>query len=233
MTSYWRPLKAGDVFRRIDGSHWYVEYVNSSGAYVVPLSSVVREINGRSINFQPGGTTISANAVVQILHPLELGGHSQEYANYVKLVSKHEGEGMAKRARNAKGTALGEFEDRPLTEIEAEANTVAATTETDKETGMAKKAKSNGAVKAKRAAGAKREKTPKTVRKCVCGCGGETTGYFQPGHDARFHGWIKKLASGKMGPSELPASVRKGLDLVETKEGFRAKAPHYYKQEEH
>lgn len=53
-----------------------------------------------------------------------------------------------------------------------------------------------------------REKAPRTVRKCFCGCGEETMSYFVPGHDARFNGWMKKIASGKMEVDELKKSVR-------------------------
>ena len=236
MSAHWRPLQEGDVFRKVDGSHHYVEYVNSSGAYVVPLSSQVREINGHSINFQAGGQTISANAIVQIIHPFELGGNSQEYANYVKLESKsgRKVSGMARSAvpKGAKSTTFDGFTDAPLTETEAEANTATSVPVDEEIQGMAKRSAKKAAAKGNGAANGtgKREKAPKTVRKCVCGCGNETTGHFAPGHDARFHGWIKKLASGKMGPSEIPAAVRKGLDLVQTKDGFKAKAPHYYQE---
>ncbi len=46
-------------------------------------------------------------------------------------------------------------------------------------------------------------KAPKTVRKCFCGCGEETMSYFVPGHDARFHGWLKQIEKGKAAPEKL------------------------------
>lgn len=59
-------------------------------------------------------------------------------------------------------------------------------------TGAAAKAKANA-----------KPKAPKTVRKCGCGCGGDTTAFFVPGHDARYKGWMKKLADGKIDQAEL------------------------------
>lgn len=59
---------------------------------------------------------------------------------------------------------------------------------------------SGAAAKAKASA---RAKTPKTVRECGCGCGGETMAHFVPGHDARYKGWMKKLASGELDQAGL------------------------------
>jgi len=71
-------------------------------------------------------------------------------------------------------------------------------------------AKPNGAAKPLYGAAAKakansgsRPKPVKTVRACGCGCGGETMAYFVPGHDARYKGWLKKLASGELDQAGL------------------------------
>lgn len=224
----WRPLVEGDVYKAIDGTFHLVQYINTSGAYCVPLAGIAKELGGKEVTFTAGGRTISANSVVQIIHPLEMGGNSPEYARYVKMSGKLGG-GMAKRSGKAEtGTTFGSFEDAPLTETEVAADIIAGNDNTEEETGMAKKA-AKKAVKAKANGAARAPKPPKTVRACVCGCKNETTGYFAPGHDARFHGWIKKLASGVMGPGELPAAVRNGLALKQTKTGFQATKPHYYK----
>lgn len=58
--------------------------------------------------------------------------------------------------------------------------------------GAAAKAKAN-----------KKERPPKTVRACGCGCGGETTAYFVPGHDARYKSWMKQLGEGKIDQAGL------------------------------
>ncbi len=41
-------------------------------------------------------------------------------------------------------------------------------------------------------------KTAKPLATCFCGCGGTTKSKFVPGHDARFHGWAKKVVRGEL-----------------------------------
>ena len=67
---------------------------------------------------------------------------------------------------------------------------------------------------------APREPKTKTVRACRCGCGGQTTAYFVPGHDARFKGWLKKIEMGKKEISELPPAVQKEYTWTERGIGF-------------
>jgi hypothetical protein len=68
----------------------------------------------------------------------------------------------------------------------------------------------------------------KTVRACACGCGEETMSYFVPGHDARYKGWIKRLADGridasgkdaKTGEKVISAKVLGAMGLKKTKDG--------------
>lgn len=54
-------------------------------------------------------------------------------------------------------------------------------------------------------------KEPKTLNLCGCGCGTPVKSSFAPGHDAKLHGWIKKLAAGKMLLTELPVQVISGM----------------------
>lgn len=68
------------------------------------------------------------------------------------------------------------------------------------------------AVRAPRVAGAAPQ--PKATRACCCGCGEQVTGWFRMGHDARFHGWMKKIARGKMGANEIPATAAKLMTIV-------------------
>lgn len=72
--------------------------------------------------------------------------------------------------------------------------------------------KPNGAARPLTGAAAKakasaKPKAAKTVRECGCGCKGETTSYFVPGHDARFKGWIKKVGDGRMSLDELKKAM--------------------------
>ena len=65
------------------------------------------------------------------------------------------------------------------------------------------------APKAPKAAKAQQPKAEPVVKTCLCGCGATTKSFFVMGHDARFHGWLKKIALGKLDPATLnPATVK-------------------------
>ena len=76
-----------------------------------------------------------------------------------------------------------------------------------------------------------RAKKEKTVKPCRCGCGGQTTAFFVPGHDARFKGWLVKVEKGEKKVSDLPESVQKGYKWV--KKGVGAVPTLNYKGEAH
>jgi hypothetical protein len=67
------------------------------------------------------------------------------------------------------------------------------------------------ALKATRKTPLERKTKKKANGKCMCGCGGSTGGYFVPGHDARFKGWLKRLERGIMKRSELPKLAQTAL----------------------
>ncbi len=48
---------------------------------------------------------------------------------------------------------------------------------------------------------------------CICGCGTpiKPKSTFAPGHDARVHGWMRKIEKGEMDASELPEGLRSRL----------------------
>lgn len=66
----------------------------------------------------------------------------------------------------------------------------------------------------------KKERAPKLLNLCGDGCGARVQRNFAMGHDARFHGWLKRLADGRMKPNEVPAGVAKILSLKKKGEGF-------------
>lgn len=69
----------------------------------------------------------------------------------------------------------------------------------------------------------KKERAPKAekvVRACRCGCGGQTTAFFVPGHDARWKGWMKKIELGKMEPKDLPEGTQKLYKFTKRGVGF-------------
>ena len=70
-----------------------------------------------------------------------------------------------------------------------------------------------------KAAKAPRVKKEKTVKPCRCGCGGQTTAFFVPGHDARFKGWLTKVEKGEKKVSELPEAVQKAYKWVKRGKG--------------
>ncbi len=222
------PLAQGDVFRDMDGDFHLVQYVNSSGAYAVPLSAITRSIGGKEIGFTAGGRTLSVYSVVHVVPPLAMGGNSPEYKRYVTMVQRS-GKAGTLPSDKFKGVTYERFDETALPDGhigDGDEETVSSEGDSD----MAKTKK--------KAAKAKRVKPTKTVRACACGCGGETTGYFNPGHDAKLHGWVKKLADGriqkngkdaKSGEQIVPASVLNKLKLVAKGDGFKATAEHFYK----
>lgn len=83
-----------------------------------------------------------------------------------------------------------------------------------------KAAEKAAAASGEKPAKVKKAKAEKTVRACRCGCGGQTTAYFVPGHDARWKGWMKKIELGKMEPKGLPATTQKMYSFVPRGIGF-------------
>lgn len=74
-----------------------------------------------------------------------------------------------------------------------------------------------------KAAKASKPRAPKVEAKpgapCLCGCGelAKSGRSFLQGHDARFHGWMKRLADGRMKPSDptIPRSALKLMTVVD------------------
>lgn len=76
---------------------------------------------------------------------------------------------------------------------------------------LPKATNTKGAVKKQQVQSAKAPKTPKALNLCGCGCASPCRSRFLPGHDAKLHGWIKKLAAGNMALTDLPAMVKDGM----------------------
>ena len=86
-----------------------------------------------------------------------------------------------------------------------------------------KAAKANGAADqpgAEKVARVRKAKEPKVPKPCRCGCGGQTTAFFVPGHDARWKGWMKKIEMGRMEPKDLPADTKKMYKFTQRGIGF-------------
>lgn len=85
--------------------------------------------------------------------------------------------------------------------------------------GAPKMAKTTKAPSVVGAAPVVKDRTPahreaKATRDCCCGCGEQVTGHFRMGHDARFHGWMRRISQGKLDPATIPASAVKLMSLV-------------------
>lgn len=84
---------------------------------------------------------------------------------------------------------------------------------------MAKIAKLQAGAKAKKEAAKLKQtprkiapkSTPKPQNPCKCGCGELVKNNFRQGHDGRYHGWLKKVADGKLKFAELNETVRREL----------------------
>jgi hypothetical protein len=91
---------------------------------------------------------------------------------------------------------------------------------------------------ATRAAG-RTKSAPKVPKPCHCGCGQQTGGYFVPGHDARFKGWLLQIERGEATAEDLlPKKVRDQYTWVssgvKSDEGVMGKRPtKNYKGEPH
>jgi hypothetical protein len=248
VTSAGKKLEAGDCIKMFDGSFHIVKYVNDSGAYVASLSSSTRDIKGHTIEFTRGGRMISARSIVEAVNPRTMGVNSPEYARYVRMYRALVEEGMAKRITRKSPTGEGNpeaeaavalldsFDNTPIDTDDPDMGLMdgdeATANPTKKELSMAKKAaakvaKANGKVKS-----AAKAKGPKVLKPCVCTCGGQTASYFCPGHDARMHGWIKKLAEGTIEPKDVPKAVVNKLQLVATAKGHKATKPHFWQDAE-
>ncbi len=81
--------------------------------------------------------------------------------------------------------------------------------------------------KDKESKAAKTPKAPKErTNKCRCQCGTLTGGTFAPGHDARYFGWLKKIASGDKEFSSLPTALRKEFGDVKGARAALKKSGH-------
>ena len=78
---------------------------------------------------------------------------------------------------------------------------------------------------------AKRERKPKQVQPCKCGCGEQVGGHFAQGHDARFKGWMLKIERGHMAVKDLPSVVQKSYEFKKKGDGYVTTTN--YKGEEH
>lgn len=193
-------LHEGMIIQREDGTLYRVEMVSESRARC-RRTTVERELNREERYHQPvfmplPGTPnlpeddlpddwYSPDASEENGHVLNISPRSVcrrvEYADLIAMTRKEstmavKGAAAIPVGKTNKAQKLAQkpkSEARPLT-------------------GAAARAKANA-----------KPKVTKTVRECGCGCKDETMSYFVPGHDARYKGWMKKLADGRLSQDEL------------------------------
>lgn len=189
-------LAKGQFIRMLPGRDpiYRVDYVSDSRAYCVPITlrKLVGRHTGAEIPNHDGdffytvsgeGVNIAARAHVELIDPGTFGDALHRRAAHQRL---------------SEGDPIPAYEDTdmastsPIPVAKKSASVRRGRRSTDRAVRTpGTRATSNGS--------AKREAAPKTVRKCACGCGGETMGFFVPGHDAKYHGWERRLADGRIG----------------------------------
>jgi hypothetical protein len=180
----WRPpviqppmLKPGELIRMIPGGPPYrVESVTESRAYCLPIRAV-KAAEGETDVSPVGGVNISPRAYVERITEQDLlkPKPEKEKEETVHMASTAAIPMSGKSSRSRDKERKASLSSRRAAAIPSSS-----------------KRKLAGAA----ARSAARPKMQKTVRDCACGCGEETMSYFAPGHDGRWHGWMKKIAAG-------------------------------------
>lgn len=197
-------LKAGEYIRLYStGPVYKVETVNKSRAYCIPLKKQLVKVqaldpeSGVAIDREfdkskDGGISIAVMSLVTKITEEEALA-SVDTVNQRQPVKKREDTTMGASAIPVAGSGKSARER-----------------EKDRRSAQASKRQGRAATipGTRKVARSAKEKAPRTVRKCFCGCGEETMSYFVPGHDARFHGWLRKIAKGEMKPEDLKKAIR-------------------------
>lgn len=208
-------LQTGEIIRMSPGGPPYrVEQVSEMRAFCIPLKragasagSVDSDMDDDGPAQKRKGVNISARSLVERVRVEDLKELKAQHVNTNAREPRKEST-MAVAAM-----PVGEKSNRQANK-EAKSR-MEARKRADRDSGIGQRKGTGNLAKAKAA------KAPKTVRKCYCGCGEETTSYFAPGHDARWHGWVKKLASGVLKPADLTSQQKKSLgDLKKAGQGY-------------
>lgn len=203
------------------GRLWRIGLVNLSRARLDPLTGiavVADPSSGRSFQSYGGSINISSTALMEEVDIGDLD--EQTLGRLVRLQSAAELEEVqaqfrAPRRRDENRRPVADDDDED--DMAEAVNVGAVATDGGKPTKAQLNAARLAQIKANRAEDkAKRE--ARTVKRaaegkskgpvsrdndCQCGCGGKTSKYFVPGHDARFKGWLLKIERGESKPEDL------------------------------
>jgi hypothetical protein len=195
-------LQEGQVIRMVaNGPPFRVVSVSECRAYCVPLKKGLVKDEGDVIEFggfvdSKGGVNIAPRAYVEIVEG-DLG--EAEKRRQAAIAAKNGSRNVDRTDSNVTQTTENV--------MAASAMPVRSNREREKDRRARLASKAAGMPGRKLTGAAARSagkaKAPRTVRKCFCGCGEETMGYFAPGHDGRFHGLMKKLERGEIEPKDI------------------------------
>lgn len=207
-------LKAGTVVRDVSGRLYFVAMVNQSRARILPLEAgepmdispraplPTIDINTLTDNqFRRFDTMAKTRATATATVPAADTTATAQQGAALPIAT------AADIAAGIDSTDHTTDEDTDMAATKTRLRKLAVKPEStatplgQTKTKTAKTAKP--AVAAKTAGKGAIAKATTTVKKCACGCGDETTGFFVPGHDARFKGWLLKIERGQAQPTDL------------------------------
>lgn len=231
-------LKIGTVVE-YDGRLWRVGLISESRARLDPLQ-------GKTVTIAAGGTDSDSGESPRSAHKFESLGTSVNVSPMSILREINQGE-----LDDAAARRLRQLNDKEKTMADAQTANAGGKAATAENGGAAKATVSAAPIPGThRGRGKKGGKAKKNGRKsggrgkksgraevakenlCMCGCGEKTNGYFVPGHDARFKGWLIKIERGEAKPEDLlKKAVRERFKWVKKGEGMIPTTD--YKDESH
>lgn len=219
-------LDAGSVGRVVsyDGRIWRVGLVNTTRARLDPLTGRVvmaDPTSGRTFSSFGDSVNVSPTSYVDEVNVEDLDENALgRYIRMEEAAMNAEEENGSRKSHKSEPVVADAFrftsdeeegvtdEGTPIVPVEAELEGKVASAAVTPSKSLRDRNKQRLAVlkakKAQRAAsggGVKASGKPARVKKepgpCHCGCGQKTGGYFVPGHDARFKGWLLKIERGE------------------------------------
>lgn len=208
---YYPPELAVGQIVQYDGSWWRVGLVNESRARLDPLTGEQTILpNGRQFVSYGSGVNVGPTSHLPTLTETELAELGELNGNRADVQRR------IARLRGGDDTMEAE-----TTEIEAGVSGAPIPTSAGRKkatNGAAGKARAAKPAPVAKAVKVAKPKEPKVERACACGCGGTTTGYFVPGHDARFKGWMLKIERGLVETQTATGMPKKIVNAYEWKQ---------------
>ncbi len=177
-----KPLLVEGQIVEYEDRLWRVGLVNQSRARLDPITGKQAVVGGHAFTSYGDSVNVGPRSVLPVIDPSELTTTAQ--GRLARLTSR-EDDIMAEETGGVVSAAP----------IPRRGGNGSAKSRAQK---LARRPKNEA--RPLGAAKAKREPKPKVAREmkpCACGCGEMTGGYFIPGHDARFKGWLLALERGK------------------------------------